>query len=87
MINVWIMLKGSAWYYEHVSIEEIFFFYINYPSQPTSIHIDYVLKGEGNKNMKIPHNVSVKSYLKKRTLLLSIKNSKLTNSWEMLFQK
>ena len=37
--------------------------------------------------MKIPHNVSVKSYLKKRTLLLSIKNSKLTNSWEMLFQK
>ena len=38
------------------------------------------LKGEGNKNMKIPHNVSVKSYFKKRTLLLSIKNSKLTNS-------
>ena len=37
-----------------------------------------ILKGEGNKNMKIPHNVSVKSYLKKRTLLLSIKNSKLT---------
>ena len=29
-------------------------------------------KGEGNKNMKIPHNVSVKSYFKKRTLLLSI---------------
>ena len=39
-----------------------------------------IFKGEGNKNMKIPHNVSVKSYLKKRTLLLSIKNSKLTNS-------